>query len=270
MYEPGPVIFIVDFGGAALLLLAYLVALAVIVHVRSPGGRGLAGAVEALASLARGIDLRRAAMALGAIVALLTGLGALVAYSASDALHVYIFRLNDERTVPTSFNALQLLVTATIALLLAWESRGRTHLAWTAFAFAFFFGAIDEAADVHARFEARTGLPEEIALLPLGLLVISALVVLWPQLRASKPALPVLFGAGAAILVSQGFDLIHARWSQRIVEEALELAAGSLFVLALLIVLQAAVDVGATTRHTTPTPRAGGKAAPEQSLRSHA
>lgn len=239
MYEPQPVIFIVDFATVALLALGYLVALAVAVQVRAPGTRSLGAAAAVLTSLARSIEWRHAAIVLGAIVALLGAIGALVAYSTSDSLHVYIFRLNDERTIPTSFNGLQLLVTATLATLLARMNHGRARWAWLLFAVAFVLAAVDEASDVHGRFESKTGLPEEFLLAPLGAAVLAALVILWRQLRVSGPALPLLFAAGALVVASQGFDLISAIWSQRIVEEVLELGAGALFVLSLLSAIQA-------------------------------
>lgn len=238
MYEPTDATFIVDFISVVITIVAYLVILTVTVKLRAPSARSMKDAADTLASLARTVDWRRTKIALAAGVLLLTALGSIVAYSSSDALHVFIFRLNDERTIPTFYNTVQLFVAATLALLLARESQKTVRLAWIFFAIAFVGAGIDETADMHARFALHTGLSEELALAPVIIIMLAALAILWRPLRASGPALPLLFAGGILIVVSQGFDLNHAKWSQRIVEEALELGACALFVLSMLAAIR--------------------------------
>lgn len=237
MYEPTDATFAVDFATAVLTVLAYMLILAVIVKVRAPAARSLKDASETLTRLARSIDPGRAATVLTVGALVLTALGSLVAYSDSEALHIFIFRLNDERTIPTFYNSLQLLTAATIALLIAREQQRSMRLAWSFFALGFIAAGIDESADMHARFEYRTGLNEEIALLPIIILLLIALVILWRPLIESR-ALPLLISGGILIVASQGFDLNHAKWSQRIAEEALELVGCMLFVLAMLLAIR--------------------------------
>lgn len=239
MYEPTSATFTVDFITAVATTLIYLLIVAVTVKLRAPGARNLRDVAEALIVLARNLDWRLTKIALATGVLVLTAVGSLVAYSNSDALHVFIFRLNDERTIPTLYNTIQLFAAATLALLLAYQGRGASRLAWVFFALAFFGAGIDETADMHARFEERTGLREEFALAPMAVLMLAALAILWRQLRAAGPALPLLFGGGLLVIASQAFDLIHEKWSQRIVEESLELTACVLFLLAMLAAIRA-------------------------------
>ena len=238
MYEPTDATFAVDLITLIVTAAAFLLIVAVTVRLRSPEARGLGAAAETLASLARELEWRKIKLALAAGVVLLAALGALVAYSTSDSLGVFVFRLNDERTLPTLYNTFQLFTAATLALLLARESRGGIRIAWALFALGFIGAGIDETSDMHARFEYRTGLREELALAPILILIAVAFVMLWDRLRAAGPALGLLIGGGLLIVASQAFDLSDAKWSQRIVEEALELGACALFVLSMMAALR--------------------------------
>lgn len=238
VYEPTGATFLVDLITVLLTMAAYLAILAVVLRFTAPAARNPRDAAVALLSLARSLDWDRTRMALAGGVLFLSAIGSAVAYSTSDALHVFVFRLNDERTIPTFYNTMQLFVAATLALLLAYESRGTRRLAWVFFAVGFVAAGIDETGDMHPRFEYYTGLREDFALLPIIALMAASFLVLWPRLRAATPALPLLIVGGILIVVSQAVDAIDAIWSQRILEEVLELSACALFILSMLAVIR--------------------------------
>lgn len=221
----------IDLGGAALLAAAFLAALLV-------GGRVLRGDLagprdepwDSARAMVGATEPARAAILLGACIALL---GAVGAVAAALDLPGRAWRLNQEQSIASYFSSLLLFASATVAALIGRDAADARP--WMLIAITLFAVGVDEAAELHERVEVRTGLPAPVVVAPLALL---GAVGLWgaiPRMRAVSPV-PTLFGAGVAMwVVSQALDPIHATWKS-VVEELLEMGGSALILLALLFV----------------------------------
>jgi hypothetical protein len=173
------------------------------------------------------------------------------------------FDLNGEGNVPAFFSAMQLLACGIVLAIIAghsWRADNRWRFHWTLLAVGFVLMAIDEAAQLHELLglpgmwiAARLGIddptyaiwiPVALALVvPLGLAFIPFLLALPVKIAALMSAAATLFALGA-----MGLETIQAGVFEEapeslaylrlvVIEEALEMAAISLFLFTLLLVL---------------------------------
>jgi len=244
-----------DIVGALAVVAAFVIGVLLIGRRLAPAGSltGDRGFWVSLLGIAWSVETRIAALGLAACVAVLVTLGALVVVGD---VPIEPFRLNAEQTIPAAFSGLLLVGAGSLGLLAGRLDRDRGAWAWLVLGAALIALAIDEMAELHERLEARTDLSSVVVVGPLALPLLIAFVILLPRMRAHAPA-AALFATGAAFgLASQALDPIHNRW-KTVLEEGLELGSGSLFVLALLLVVRGMRPGGASDR----SPRVGAAAA---------
>jgi len=225
-----------DIVGALAIVAAFVIGVLLIGRRLAPAGSltGDRGFWVSLLNIAWSIETRAAALGLAACAAVLVALGALVVVGD---VPIEPFRLNAEQTIPAAFSGLLLVGAGSLGLLAGRLDRDRGAWAWLVLGAALLALAIDEMAELHERLEARTDLSSVVLVGPLALPLLVAFLLLLPRMRAHAPA-AVLFVSGALCgLASQALDPIHNRW-KTVVEEGLELGSGSLFVLALLVILR--------------------------------
>jgi len=227
---------LIDIATALAVVAAFVVGVLLVGRRLRPPGvpDGDRGFWASLLRIAWSVEERAAAIGLAACVAVLLAVGALVVVGD---VAIEPFRLNAEQTVPAAFSGLLLVGAGALGLLIGRLDHDLGGWAWLLLGAALLALAIDEMAELHERIEARTDLSSVVVVGPLALPLLVAFLVLLPRMRAHAPA-AALFATGAAFgLASQALDPIHNRW-KTVLEEGLELGGGSLFVLALLVVLR--------------------------------
>jgi hypothetical protein len=185
---------------------------------------------------ARRIDPKRVALLLVAISAVLAIVG-IVVENGYGAWTFQAFSLADSDLdrrlgMPATFTGLLLGLSAGIAFALAGVDRTRRHKAWRLAGFALLAFGVEEVLGVHSWLEDQ-GVPWALAYVPLLAVGTAALAWVLGYLRSQRGT-QALFGAAIVLwLVGAVFDNPHALTSSS-AEEIFEMAAASLFVLALL------------------------------------
>jgi hypothetical protein len=171
---------------------------------------------------------------------------------ARDAEDVGILDLNNEQTIPATFQAALLLGTGALALVTGSlrATRAETRRWWSVLGVVFVILALDQIVAVHGRFGDTTGLPGQIILMPIAIAgMISWLKVLgdiW-----SNRLVRALFIAGAVFwCASQASDLFldgieSLSWTT-IPEETSETTGSLLWLFSVLIWLRTKLPVGLT------------------------
>jgi hypothetical protein len=178
------------------------------------------------------------------------------------------FDLDGEGNIPAFFSAIQLLACGVVLAIIAghsWRARNRWRFHWTLLAVGFVVMAVDEAAQLHELLilpglwiAGRIGvenpnymiwIPAALVLVvPVAFAFIPFLLALPVRIGALMSAAGALFAAGAmgveaiAASIWQGdFESLGYHWLV-VVEEGLEMAAISLFLATLLLVLAMHVE----------------------------
>lgn len=194
------------------------------------------------------LDLRRLALAVAALIALLGALGVehALARHGGPWVRMPVFGLDNEGSVPAVFSGLLLLGAA----LASREARAVHAAALTGLGAVFAFMAVDEVLAVHEHLESVVGEQWQVVYLPLMAVAGGLWLVVLRELRGRAQALFV--GGAAAWVVAQliehfqrdGAVLVH-RWTI-LPEELLEMTGSALFMFALLVA--AREDVPASLR----------------------
>lgn len=212
-------------------------------------GTGLAGAPE---RLARAIEPRRAALVLGALVAVLAVLGALESYADLPG-SAFAVEPPEKQNVTTYVSTLILLCATTLAAVLARDTGGDgdMRLWWALLAACLFFLALDEATEVHERIASRLDLDDALPLAPAAIGVGAALLATVAQARRFPPAAQLIGASVVFAVLSQLVDIAldTELTAKHVIEESLEMIASSLMVVALLLITRALWPSPSTDRH---------------------
>lgn len=175
---------------------------------------------------------------------------------------VYVFDVNEEKSVPTVFNFLQHLVSAAVVLLVTVmrrRARGHYEWRWVLLVFLFLYTASDEILMLHERVGTHlhetyhtTGVlfyawvvPGAAFALTVAVLELKLVLGLPPPIRGLAIASACIFVGGALgveVLESAEFSahLKDTLWHELLgsVEEGMEMAGLSLFIYAMLRYIQ--------------------------------
>jgi hypothetical protein len=188
------------------------------------------------------LEPRSVALALGAAIAALAVLGAIVAWEPRPALDG--FDLDEERTVPAFVSAFLLVACALLALRLPRTvlSRG----AAVVFAALLALASLDELMGIHERLERRLDVDWQVLYLPVfaaGLVVLALFVA---GLRRNGFGLGPVLASAACWAAAQLLEKLQ--WEDdgpapgytwmMVIEETLEMAGSALLLLAMLSVVR--------------------------------
>ena len=151
-----------------------------------------------------------------------------------------------EATVPTWFSAVLLFTAAVLAVWLSGVDRRGSRAALVAFAAFLAAVGVTELFNLHGRLEDWTGIDWKLLYAPLGLAGGGALVVVLCGIRPLLPRLMLVAGAGAwaaaqAVEARQYSGGAGKNVALVLPEELIEMAGSTLFGIALLLTLQAAL-----------------------------
>jgi hypothetical protein len=248
--------FAIDLGGAALLAVAFVLAVIVAARLHAGPATRSEDLWTSMERMALAIRPHPAAIVVSLCVAALTLIGALAVILDIDWRPV---RINQEQSFASYFSSLLLFSAAALAIVLG-RRGGPNALAWTALGLSFAAIGIDEAGELHERIEVRTGVPSFIAVAP----VVAVAAISWwrvlPQMRSCQTALSLFFAGVAAWFTSQALDPFHAAWKS-VVEETLEMCGSALILVGLVYLLRsiaAEVRSSALSRGVFPHSRPNG------------
>ena len=243
-----------ELAGAALVFLALLSGSSAWLAPPAAGEsapRDVWGVVERAACE---LDPRRVGLVLAAVIALLAGLGGLVA----AGLGPYVFDLNAEQNIPAAAAAAMSAGAAACAHLL-WRgdrSAGRWWW-WAVMAVVLGFLAVDELGVIHEDIQEASGIhPGQLVLLPLVVVAGLGWIAVLLRMKDVDARRPWIAGA-AAWVAAQTIDATQPPnqfvWTV-VPEEALEMAGSALLGLGLLITLQAIVRAREAQPDAAPSP----------------
>ena len=190
------------------------------------------------------LDVRRAAVAAGAVVLLAGILGVLhIVFEPRFGL----FDLNGERNAPAAFTAALWVCAAALALLLGRAEDGRAARIWTGLSVPLVLAGADEFAEIHERLERITGIDWQILYSPIAIVAAVLWVLVGRRLRTLGTGFG-LFAAGTICgVASQVLEAIEYDAHDRrvagfdeivVAEELLEMCGVLLVGLALLAALR--------------------------------
>lgn len=205
----------------------------------------MGGTLNAAHRLALRAGPWRWVIAVGAVIAVLGVMG-ILRFAYKDELR--LFNLDGERNVPTTFTALVWLVISVLALLVGRASEGRPAIAWKVLTALTLVLVADELAELHEHLQFHAGIDWQILYAPIGVVAVVLWFVLARYLRQLGVGFPPFVGAAACVCVAEVFEALEInshgdpRRGFRVMvvsEELLEMTAGLLLGLSLLLALRA-------------------------------
>ena len=213
-------------------------------EVRAPSDTRHDGIWSVAGDILDGVDVRRSAIFVAVVMAVLGVLGLLVHEIGSG---LSAFNMNKERTVPAFASGFLLFGAAcvTYAMGRVDESEATRAFWWTGLAAVFAFLGLDEIIAGHEELQWHTGVYGQLFLAPIVAFGAAAWIVVLRRLLPQRRAALLLLAGAVAWVTSQAIDYVHGPERAEgvpvliVLEELAELAGSACFGFAVLVGLQA-------------------------------